>query len=60
VRERFLSHGLFADLDAILAGCSDAWNRLVAEPGRIASLTDDPYLDRRPIPAVGQDFTRRA
>jgi hypothetical protein len=32
----------------------------VAEPGRIASLTDDPYLDRRPIPAVGQDFTRRA
>jgi transposase len=44
LRERFLSHRLFADLDAILDGCADAWNRLVAEPGRIASLTDYPYL----------------
>jgi hypothetical protein len=44
LRERFLSHRLFADLGAILDGCSDAWNRLVAEPGRIASLTNYPYL----------------
>jgi hypothetical protein len=44
LRERFLSHQLFADLDAVLDGCSDAWNRLAAEPGRIASLTDYPYL----------------
>ncbi len=44
LRERFLSHRLFADLDAILDGCCDAWNRLRAEPGRIASLTDYPYL----------------
>jgi putative transposase len=44
LRERFLSHRLFADLAAILDGCGDAWNCLIAEPGRIASLTDYPYL----------------
>jgi hypothetical protein len=47
LRERFLSLRLFADLEAIIAGCCDAWNRLVTEPGRIASLTDYPYL--RPV-----------
>ena len=44
LRERFLSLRLFAGLEAIIEGCCDAWNRLVAEPGRIASLTDYPYL----------------
>jgi DDE superfamily endonuclease len=44
LRERFLSLRLFADLDDILDACCDAWNRLVAEPGRIASLTDYDYL----------------
>ena len=44
LRERFLSHWLFADLDAVIDGCCDAWNRLRAEPGRIASLADYPYL----------------
>ena len=44
LRERFLSLRLFADLEAIIAGCCDAWNRLAAEPGRTASLTDYPYL----------------
>ena len=44
LRDRFLSHRLFADLDAILDGCCDAWNRPRAEPGRITSLTDYPYL----------------
>src|SRR3712207_1782603 len=44
LRERFLSHRLFADLDAVIDGCCDAWNRLAAEPGRIASLTDFDYL----------------
>ena len=44
LRERFLSLRLFADLDAIIDGCCDAWNRLTAEPGRIASLTDYDYL----------------
>jgi transposase len=44
LRERYLSLRLFADLDDIIDGCRDAWNRLTAEPGRIASLTDYPYL----------------
>jgi hypothetical protein len=44
VRERFLSLRLFLDLDAIIRGCCCAWKRLVAEPGRVASLTDYPYL----------------
>ena len=44
LRERHLSLRLFADLDDIIDGCCDAWNRLTAEPGRIASLTDYPYL----------------
>ena len=44
LRERYLSLRLFADLDDIIDGCCDAWNRLIAEPGRIASLTDYPYL----------------
>jgi transposase len=43
-RGRFLSLRLSADLDAIIDGCCDAWNRLAAEPGRIASLTDYPFL----------------
>jgi hypothetical protein len=47
LRERFLSLRLFADLDDIIDGCCDAWNRLVAEPGRVASLTDYDYL--RPV-----------
>jgi DDE superfamily endonuclease len=44
LRERYLSLRLFADLDAIIDGCCDAWNRLTAEPGRVASLTDYPFL----------------
>ena len=44
LRERFFSLRLFANLGAIVESCCDAWNRLVAEPGRIASLTDYPYL----------------
>ncbi|MCB4825541.1 transposase [Roseicella aerolata] len=44
LRKRFLSPQLFSDLSAIFDGCCDAWNRVVAEPGRIASPTDYPYL----------------
>ena len=46
LRERFLSHRVFADLGAIVRGCCDAWRRLCAEPGRLASLTSYPYLTR--------------
>jgi hypothetical protein len=44
LRERYLSLRLFAGLDAVVEGCRDAWNRLLDEPGRLASLTDYPYL----------------
>jgi transposase len=53
LRERYLSLRLFADLDAVIEGCRDAWNRLLDEPGRIASLTDYP------IPPESQDFMNR-
>ncbi len=46
LREHFLSHRLFADFDAIADGCCDAWRRMLAEPGRLASLTNYPYLQK--------------
>ncbi len=38
-RERFLSHRLWPSYDDILDACCAAWNALLAEPGRIRSLT---------------------
>ena len=46
LRERFLSHRVLADYTAVLDAACDSWNALVAEPGRIASLTAYPYLIR--------------
>jgi len=34
----FRSHRLFDTVDAIVDACCDAWNALLAEPGRVASL----------------------
>ena len=46
LRERSLSHRRLADHEAVVdAGCH-AWNALVAETGRIRSLTAYPYLKR--------------
>ena len=42
LRDRYLSLRLFRDLDDIIDGCCHAWNRLTAEPGRVAPLTDFP------------------
>jgi transposase len=44
LRERYLSHRLLDDYEAVVDACCDAWNALVAEPGRIRSLCDYPYL----------------
>ncbi len=44
LRERLLSHRVFRDLDAVVDAACAAWNRLVAEPGRVASLTRFPWL----------------
>ena len=45
LRERYLSHRLFADYDAILDACCRAWNALAAEPDRLRSLCAFPYLN---------------
>lgn len=44
LRERYLSHRLLADYDAIVDACCEAWNAATAEPDRIRSLCDYPYL----------------
>jgi transposase len=46
LRERFLSHRVLAGYDAVLDAACDAWNALVTETGRLASLTAYPYLLR--------------
>ncbi len=44
LRERFLSLRVFADYRAIVDACCIAWKRLVAEPDRIRSLCDQPWI----------------
>jgi len=44
LKERFLSHRLLADYDAIADAACNAWNRLCAEVGRITSLCSYPWL----------------
>ena len=44
LRERFLSLRVFADYQAIVDACCAAWNRLVAEPGRLRSLCHQPWI----------------
>ncbi len=46
LRERFLSLRVFKDYPAIVAACCQAWNRLVAEPGRLRSLGDQPWIQK--------------
>jgi hypothetical protein len=50
LRERFLSHRVLADHDAVLDAACDAWNALAAETGRLASLTAYPDLVRSEPP----------
>jgi len=42
LRERFLSHRLLADYDAIVAACCEAWNALTLE--RLRSLYAYPWI----------------
>jgi hypothetical protein len=44
LKERFLSHRLLADYNAIADAACSAWNRLVAEAGRIKSLCSHPWI----------------
>jgi hypothetical protein len=44
LRERFLSLRLLESTDSIVDACCDAWMRLLAEPGRIRSLCNYPWI----------------
>jgi hypothetical protein len=50
LRERYLSHRVLNDYEAVLDAVCRAWNRLVDETGRLASLTAYPYLTASAIP----------
>jgi transposase len=44
LRERYLSHRLLNTYDAVLAATCRAWTKLLAETGRLSTLTAYPYL----------------
>ena len=44
LRERYLSHRLLSDYEAVVDACCSAWTALAQEPGRIQSLTSYPWL----------------
>lgn len=44
VRERFLSHRLHLDQDAVLEAACAAWRRLVSETGRLKTLCAYPWI----------------
>jgi transposase len=46
LKERFLSHRLHPDYEAIVDAACDAWKRLLAEAGRITSLCSYPWIPR--------------
>lgn len=46
LRDRYLSGRLFPGTGAIVDACCDAWNSLMAEAGRIRSLTDFDWARR--------------
>jgi hypothetical protein len=45
-KERLLSQRLLADYDAIVIAAWNAWNRLVAEAGRIKTLCSYPWIPK--------------
>jgi len=46
LKERYLSHRLHDDYDAIVDAACTAWNRLTAEAGRITSLCSYSWLEK--------------
>ena len=46
LREKFLSLQVFPDQATIIDACCDAWNRLVADPGRTKSLCFQPWIQK--------------
>jgi transposase len=50
LRERYLSHRMLDDYEAVLEAVCRAWNRLLDETGRLISLTAYPYLTASGVP----------
>jgi transposase len=46
LKQRFLSHRILDDYAAILDAACNAWQRMTAEPGRIASLTSYHWIKK--------------
>ena len=44
LKEKFLSHRLLDDYEAIVDAAAIAWNRVASEPGRFASLCSYPWI----------------
>ena len=44
LKEKFLSHRLLGDYDAILDATAAAWNRMLGEAGRLTSLCSYPWI----------------
>jgi len=47
IRGNFLSHRVFADYEAILKACSDAWNALIKAPATITSIASRDWAQVR-------------
>ena len=45
LKERYLSHRLLDDYEAIVDAISDVWNRLMAETGCVKSLCTHPWIE---------------
>ena len=45
LKQRFLSHRVLENYDAILDAACAAWTRMSADPGRIASLATYPWIE---------------
>jgi transposase len=39
-----LSNRVFPDIDAVIDACCEAWNAVIAEPGRIRSICSEPWV----------------
>jgi transposase len=44
LKERFLSHRLLDDFDAIVDAACSAWNKMTAQAGRLTSMTWLPWI----------------
>jgi len=46
LKERYLTHSVFPDAEAIIDACCDAWNKLLAETGRIQSIAASYWAEK--------------